>query len=406
MSVSGYLSIYNDWDLLGPALRSVLPLLDELVVVDGAYSWMAAFQERIGRDPRRSEPPVHGILQKLGIPVRYISAIWPNEIAKRVAGYRACNGRYILRVDADEIASFNASTLEHFFNSGAAVAEFEIPLYVAPGWVQASDQTAQFPRAAFLFDSKQISAEDHLQYLWLVLEADERPPSARRLPVFPDPVAFYAHLTAWRTPHTAIQRACFYVLNWHRKFGVPWVDGLQNKPLDDVATLLKQVPPQAFLDIMLGHELVTGHYNIGNSVLRAMPLSSSQEAILLPLHRQYQLGQKQLNEALRARPRFFRCGLPICIDLTDQENFAAIVHDGQAIFESSAQINAAKAVMHYVFTCSPWSTQVNLDCVIKGNFLHIKIPDRLDGEKNFVRRVIELHIWLSTGEKIQRFICR
>jgi hypothetical protein len=33
---SAYLSIYNDWDILPSALRSVASYLDELVVVDGA----------------------------------------------------------------------------------------------------------------------------------------------------------------------------------------------------------------------------------------------------------------------------------------------------------------------------------------------------------------------------------
>jgi hypothetical protein len=34
--LSAYLTIYNDWDLLEPALRSIAPYIDEPVVVDGA----------------------------------------------------------------------------------------------------------------------------------------------------------------------------------------------------------------------------------------------------------------------------------------------------------------------------------------------------------------------------------
>ena len=38
---SAYLSIYNDWDILAWTLRSIASYVDELVVVDGAYEWMA-----------------------------------------------------------------------------------------------------------------------------------------------------------------------------------------------------------------------------------------------------------------------------------------------------------------------------------------------------------------------------
>ena len=45
---SAYLSIYNDWDILEPALKSIAPYIDELVVVDGGYKWMAPYADRTG----------------------------------------------------------------------------------------------------------------------------------------------------------------------------------------------------------------------------------------------------------------------------------------------------------------------------------------------------------------------
>ena len=54
---SAYLSIYNDWDILLPALKSVAAHVDELVVVDGAYQWMEPYLKAIGGDPAKSDPP-------------------------------------------------------------------------------------------------------------------------------------------------------------------------------------------------------------------------------------------------------------------------------------------------------------------------------------------------------------
>jgi tetratricopeptide (TPR) repeat protein len=49
---SAYLSVYNDWDILEPALRSIRPFVDELVVVDGGYRWMAEFLDDFLRAER------------------------------------------------------------------------------------------------------------------------------------------------------------------------------------------------------------------------------------------------------------------------------------------------------------------------------------------------------------------
>ena len=39
MKISAYLVIYNDYDILEEALSSVVGYVDEMVVVDGAYTW-------------------------------------------------------------------------------------------------------------------------------------------------------------------------------------------------------------------------------------------------------------------------------------------------------------------------------------------------------------------------------
>ncbi len=100
--VTAYLSIYDDWDFMGPMLRSIAPYVDDLVVVDGAYAWLADHLSRNGDDPLRSDARVYDALEDSKIPYKVITKLWANEIEKRVAGYAACEGRYVLRIDADE----------------------------------------------------------------------------------------------------------------------------------------------------------------------------------------------------------------------------------------------------------------------------------------------------------------
>ncbi len=198
---SAYLSIYNDWDLLAASLKSIAPYVDELIVVDGAYSWMVPYLRGLGVDPERSDPRVYEALQASGVPFRAISGLWANEIDKRRAGYAACKNRFAMRIDADEILHIDDAALAAFLASGEAVAEMETPTYVAPGYVLANIRQKALPRVGFLFDRDRISSDAHLDYLWLVLTTDELPNAGRKpFPVHPQAIAFSAHLTGWRTP--------------------------------------------------------------------------------------------------------------------------------------------------------------------------------------------------------------
>lgn len=70
---SAYLSIYDDWDLLEVALKSIADYVDELVVVDGAYEWMVPYLVATGSDPSRSDKRVYDIIRASGIPFRSIN---------------------------------------------------------------------------------------------------------------------------------------------------------------------------------------------------------------------------------------------------------------------------------------------------------------------------------------------
>jgi hypothetical protein len=43
INASAYLCLFDDFDLLGPALETIVDRVDEIVVVDGAYRWMLPY---------------------------------------------------------------------------------------------------------------------------------------------------------------------------------------------------------------------------------------------------------------------------------------------------------------------------------------------------------------------------
>jgi hypothetical protein len=69
INASAYLCLFDDFDLLGPALETIVDRVDEIVVVDGAYRWMLPYFTKMNRDPTRSVSQVYDVLSKSKIQV-------------------------------------------------------------------------------------------------------------------------------------------------------------------------------------------------------------------------------------------------------------------------------------------------------------------------------------------------
>lgn len=404
---SGYLSIYNDWDLLEPALRSVAPMIDELVVVDGAYDWMAEYSRRLGHDPLRSDQRVYDIIAALGIPYRTVSRLWSNEIEKRLAGYAACAHRYVCRIDADEVLTLDTAELERFFAANGAVAEMDMPTYIAPGWIQGTTGTDHAARQAFLFDREQVSADLHLNYLWLVLTADKLPrPGERPWPVHGQPVAFNAHLTEWRTPETALMRASFYTMNYMRAHGVPWLPELRNVPLQDPLKLFERVTPAQFKDILLGSRLVAGNADLpAGGCVRRSPLSEAQEAAFAGCYGRLMDELGALNRDL-VNGRYFVTGQRVSIDIGTPGALEALTPDEMIVFEFTGDVAAAKVELRCLTADEPWQATREPRHWRSGRFLCVHVSPAEWARRAFLRRKLEFQVWMAPGHPVQQFRVR
>jgi hypothetical protein len=400
---SAYLSIFNDWDILPSALQSVASHVDELVVVDGAYDWMVPYLTMLGVDPTRSDPRVYAAIEASGIPFRVISRTWQNEVEKRQSGYEACAHDYIYRIDADEIMFFNDSTLDAALSRGLAVGEMEMPTYVAPGWISCPKNSSRIGRQCFLFDRRQISSEIHLNYLWLILTADSLPQAGSKpFPVYPEPLAFNAHLTGWRTPKTGVNRAAFYVLNWMRQNGVPWLPAMRDQPLTNIQGLFDIMSPNAFLSSLSRGRIAFGMAEPPNErSFMPTPLSAEQDATFSDIYETFLRSLAESNIQATAQDQQFLTSLPTLLDLSTSAARDAITSNGMVSLRMSAPLRAAKVQLLTYATGEVGNQVQDLPVNVSGTDMHVALPDV--GGPYMLRQCLEFHVWPESTDLSQRF---
>jgi hypothetical protein len=400
VTLSAYLSLYEDSSLLGAALASVGPLVDEIVVVDGAYEWMRPFLA--GGDPRRSGPRVEAALAPYRDKLRVVSGTWANEVEKRQAGFAACQHRFVLRLDADEVLVPDLRTLRRVRDAGSGVGQAAAPIMATPEWMQAPAAGGMLPRLGVLFDRDRVSARDHLAYLWLVLPDAERadiPPPDPGL-IAPDPVGFLAHLTLWRTPGDAAQRARFYVLNYVRETGrLPL---LPNFALDrdGFAGLLGEIGPESLAAHFQNHPIVAGALDMVGHELRPAPADLSP-SVLAPLHAAFLGAQAVANRRLCADGRPFAQGEPISLDATGPDALPALKRDGTLQVELSHRLTVGRLRVQWLLAAPPWSVEAEGAARGDGRLAAFVLPPDPPGP--ILRRVVTLYMWLHGAGVFGRF---
>lgn len=393
---SAYLSVFDDWQLLGAAIASIAPRVDEIVVVDGAYRWMAPFLQAVGRDPSQSDPRVREALAPFESKLRWINQLWDNEMHKRAAGYAACSHRYIYRVDADEVLFFDEAALERCFAGAAAVAEMAMPIVVAPGLIR-GEPGHRVERQGLLFDRGQISPVEHLAYLWLVLTPEERAQVGSPEPgrVFAEPIAFNAHLTHWRPPDSAVARARFYVLNYLRQ-GAPvhLAPGFNYTEAAGFDGFLRAVPAETLTQYLMGHAIVAGAPKLEGRQLIASPLTPNQEAAYSSLYTRYLDSLAALNADLSRRPRAVARGDFVHIDLSTPAAIAPFERDGLLHLVFSNAVAAAKVELMVLHPAAPWETVTPLPHGVAGGTVSFALP----GHGAAVRLTLRIAVWTHADD--------
>jgi hypothetical protein len=403
MIVSAYLSILDDWDILKPSLLSILDRVDEIIVVDGAYRWMLPYFEKSGRDPTRSLPPVYDVLASLGEKIRVINGIWDNEVEKRIAGYEACKGRYRYRVDADEIFFFDDAILDEFFNSDKPVGQMDMPIYVAPGLISGADGKP-LPRQAFLFDSNKISSREHLSYLWLVLPEWERTTFgiSRSDFIFSKPLAFNAHLTHWRPPSSSLARARFYVMNYMRQHGAPFLmNAAFKKSIDDFTEFFEEISPFEFDEMLLGRDLIVVP-SPEQFTCCTTPLTQAQEQTFSYIYELFLNSLGVMNLELRHSFRTMLRGENYYLDASLAGSLPLVGPDNTLVIEFSDLVAAVRVEVFCFFLDTSRNTRSHREVERNGRFAKVHLPPLLPVDGT-LRRVITIAAWGGNSDQALKF---
>jgi len=320
--LSAYMIGFRDTDFLQAAIDSVIDAVDELVFVDGAYSWMAPHLASIGLPADRSGEATEAILARYGERVRYFTGVWDDELHKRSFGFAQCQGDVVLRFDADEHMAIDPAAYERFLRSPASVAPAEFPLMATDDLQWIRGDLAATPQQMMFFKADSFTDPlDHCAYLWLVLSERER---ARLRPqdptrIFGQPVARDMHLSTLRSSDGGVARARFYVLRYILDTGrIPWDFLLADSPADApdvVDRALSAFGPGDFERFLLGTEIVSGIGGDESHRLMTTQLDRAQRAVATEALEVCQRSRAALLD-LEAHPRMVVESVPSHFDLT------------------------------------------------------------------------------------------
>jgi len=165
MKISVYTILFHDLQFYEDIIKNIYNYVDEFIIIDGPYSYAIDTLKQLGLfyDNNNKPNEINNIIKKYP-KVKYTYSIFENEEEKRKFGYNKCSNELILLIDTDEFFYINLIKLNDFVkNTNKFVGCFDI--------YNMCDTNINFNKLVqkyVLFKKKNISADDHLDYLWLV----------------------------------------------------------------------------------------------------------------------------------------------------------------------------------------------------------------------------------------------
>jgi hypothetical protein len=209
---TGVLIIHNDSSLLTETLQSAKHLVDSLVVVDGAYDWVAPFCEMSGEDPEKSTDNLLEILDQSGLPYTYHTGTWQNETHKRKASLEFVKTDRVMLIDSDEIYNVDDDKLQAFWASGKVMASLQAPLFLHEDVVTWHAASNAYPLKPVFLNLAGQEIETVVASLWLLLPDSEKGTVVDRKLIERRPLGIFYHLSMFRVDNNPYRRSRFYNL--------------------------------------------------------------------------------------------------------------------------------------------------------------------------------------------------
>ena len=210
-SKAALVSYSQDLDMLQSQVKSgQFDIYDSVYIVDGPFDYVAD-QFSGAESYTKLDETKFGIDLLRDKKFKYFYRSFKDELEKRIYAYQLINEDIIFLHDTDEFLSYDLDSFDAFVrDEGFSVASFKCQnLYldgVAVGEKE-TKSTSELPNKIFCFKKSLISAEDHINYLWLVNVEQKKPDNTK---IFSHPIAVGYHFTQMRSHEGQVTKINFY----------------------------------------------------------------------------------------------------------------------------------------------------------------------------------------------------
>jgi len=317
---TGVLIIHNDSSLLEATLKSAKHLVDRLVVVDGAYEWVAPFCEMNGEASDKSTDDLLAVLDQSGLPYTYHTGVWQNETHKRQASLEFVKTDRVMLIDSDEIYNVDDDKLQAFWASGKVMASLMAPLFLHDDVVTWHTASAAYPLKPVFLNLGGQDLETVVASLWLLLPDSEKGNIVDRSLIERTPLGIFYHLSMFRTQNNPYRRSRFYNLLSMRVAKKIGLDINQEFSSDAEFTELVRKSNRTALNNMFNlHRLAAAFpQKKDNQDLVQFEFDSpDHRTVVAKAYGEMLEDQKARTEALMGQSLEVFCGRGIFLDVTD-----------------------------------------------------------------------------------------
>lgn len=212
-STAALINYFNDEDMLRWQLEGgFLSHYSRIYIWDGPYRYLENLPLFRDSKQRLDERPLGKLL--LADPrVVYHYAVWNDEYEKRVHAYDAIEEDVIFLHDTDEFPLLDRERLTSFWYGSKSIGCLQLENLYSGGLSGASTHYKgmapdQLPRKWVVFKRREVSATEHINYLWLV-GVDQHPMNQALLDHQPFCHAY--HFTGCRNQPGQANKIAFYI---------------------------------------------------------------------------------------------------------------------------------------------------------------------------------------------------
>lgn len=217
-TIAALINYFNDEDMLRWQLdEGFLEGYDRIYIWDGPYSYVNAMP--LFPTAERLDETDLGRRLLADSRVVYNHSIWKDEGEKRIDAYCRITEDIIVLHDTDEFLRLDSEYFKRFWCSAATVASVLIENIYAGGIAAATEHYSgetlkNLPSKWIIFKRAEISAERHIDYIWLV-GVDQKPLDETIL--HSEPLAHTYHLTGCRNKRGQSNKLSFYMALYMRQ---------------------------------------------------------------------------------------------------------------------------------------------------------------------------------------------